>query len=74
MPHPAGLPDLFVDRSLGRLKVPTGLRTAGLRLTTLSEYYGIPADEHVADIDWLTLAGSEGWAVFKGHAYSLQRR
>jgi hypothetical protein len=29
--------------------MPALLRAAGLRLTTLAEHYGIPADEHVAD-------------------------
>ncbi len=63
MSHPAGLPDLFLDRSLGRLKVPALLREAGLQLTTLSEHYGVPADAQVADEDWLELAGSRGWVV-----------
>jgi hypothetical protein len=58
--HPDGLPDLFLDRSLGRLQVPRLLRDTGLRLVTLSEHYGIPSDEDVADVDWLELAGSEG--------------
>jgi PIN like domain/Arm DNA-binding domain/Phage integrase, N-terminal SAM-like domain len=62
--HPDGLPDLFLDRSLGRIKVPRLLRAAGLRLTTLAENYGIPTDERVADDDWLELAGSRGWVVF----------
>ena len=35
--HPNGLPDLFLDRSLGRHMVPSALRAAGLRLTTLAE-------------------------------------
>ena len=61
--HPAGLPDLFLDRSLGRRQVPDLLRAAGLRLRTLSEVYGIPADEAVDDITWLTRAGAEGWPV-----------
>ena len=64
MSHPDGLPDLFLDRSLGRIKVPRLLRAAGLRLTTLAENYGIPTDERVADDDWLELAGSRGWVVF----------
>lgn len=63
MSHPAGLPDLFLDRSLGRIKVPGRLRDAGLSLTTLSEHYGIPADETVPDEEWLELAGSRGWVV-----------
>jgi len=59
--HPTGLPDLFVDRSLGRHKVPSILRAAGLQLTTLAEYYGVPADEQVADVTWLTDASANGW-------------
>jgi hypothetical protein len=62
--HPDGLPDLFLDRSLGRIKVPQRLRAAGLRVVTLSEHYGIPADERVADDEWLEMAGSRGWVVF----------
>jgi hypothetical protein len=62
--HPDGLPDLFLDRSLGRIKVASLLRAEGLRLTTLAEHYGIPADEDVIDVQWLALAGQQGWAVF----------
>lgn len=61
--HPDGLPELFLDRSLGRRQAPDLLRTAGLRLQTLSEVYGIPADEDVADVDWLELAGTRGWVI-----------
>lgn len=64
MSHPDGLPDLFLDRSLGRIKVPRLLREVGLRLVTLAEQYGIPADEKVADDEWLQLAGERSWAVF----------
>jgi hypothetical protein len=61
--HPDGLPDLFLDRSLGRIKVPRLLRDAGLRLVTLAEHYGIPADETIADEEWLQLAGKQKWVV-----------
>lgn len=61
--HPKGLPDLFLDRSLGRRQVPALLRDAGLRLHTLAEVYGVPADEAVADTAWLELAGQRGWPV-----------
>ena len=64
MSHPDGLPDLFLDRSLGRIKVPALLRAAGLRLTTLAEHYGVPDDEDIRDAEWLELAGRNGWAVF----------
>lgn len=62
--HPDGLPDLFLDRSLGRIKVPALLRASGLRLVTLAEHYGIPTDETIVDEEWLELAGSSGWVVF----------
>lgn len=61
--HPEGLPDLFLDRSLGRVQVPSLLRAAGLRVRTLAEEYGVPADEKVADVDWLAHAGRKGWPV-----------
>lgn len=64
MSHPAGLPDIFVDRSLGRNKTPARLRAAGLRLVTLAEHYGIPADERVRDEEWLRLVGERGWVAF----------
>ena len=64
MPHPDRLPDLFLDRSLGRIKVPELLRAAGLRLVTLAEHYGIPADEKTADEEWLRLASSQDRVVF----------
>lgn len=62
--HPDGLPDLFLDRSLGRVQVPRLLRAEGLRLVTLAEYYGIPADEEVADIEWLSLVDQKGWVAW----------
>ncbi len=40
------------------------MRAAGLRLITLSEHFGIPQDERVADEDWLELAGRNGLVVF----------
>jgi hypothetical protein len=59
--HPDELPDFFLDRSLGRIKVPSLLRKHGVRLVTLAEHYGIPADEAVADVDWLRLVGERNW-------------
>ena len=62
--HPDGLPDLFIDRSLGRIQVPDLLRAVGLRLITLAEHYGIPADQDIEDVTWLELAGRRDWVVF----------
>ena len=64
MPHPAGLPDLFIDRSLGRIQLPQLLRDAGLRLVTLAERYGIPNDETITDKRWLSDVGDRGEAAF----------
>lgn len=63
MSHPVELPDLFIDRSLGRIQVPTLLRAAELRLVTLAEHYGIPADQKVRDAEWLQLVGERGWVA-----------
>jgi hypothetical protein len=64
--HPDGLPELFLDRSLGRKKVPELLRAEGIRLITLAEHYGIPNDETIADTEWLQLCGERSWlAVMK---------
>ena len=40
------------------------LRAAGLRLTTLAEHYGIPADEAISDVTWLRDAGLRQEVVF----------
>jgi hypothetical protein len=61
--HPDDLPDLFLDRSLGRHQVATILRAADLRVRTLAEVYGIPADESVTDVEWLSRVGNEGWVA-----------
>lgn len=61
--HAEDFPDFFVDRSLGRRQFPELLRAAGIRLRTLAEVYGVPADEAVEDVDWLARAGDEGWPV-----------
>jgi hypothetical protein len=61
--HPDGLPELFLDRSLGRRQVPARLRERGLSLQTLAEVYGIPREEEIADVTWLRDAGHQGWVV-----------
>ena len=58
-----GAPHFFVDRSLGRIRVPGRLRAGGWELTTLAEHDGIPADGDITDIEWVTLAGTRDWAV-----------
>ncbi len=53
----------MLDRSLGSIQVPALLRAAGLRLHTLVDVYGSPADEDVLDHEWLSLAGQRRWPV-----------
>ncbi len=48
--------EFFVDRSLGRHRVPEALRAAGWVLRTHHEIYG-ERDEQVPDVEWLELCG-----------------
>lgn len=62
MSPPAPRPRFFIiDRSLGRVAVPTGLRDDGWDVVTLAEHYGMPQDEQVADTEWIADAASQGW-------------
>lgn len=63
MPPRDRLPRFFIDRSLGRIAVPTALRGDGWDVVTLAEHYGMPKDEEVADTEWIAEAASRGWAV-----------
>ena len=58
------LPLVFLDRSLGRIEVPRLLRAGGVELVTLAEHYGVPADEAVEDILWITESAQRGWIAF----------
>lgn len=57
------LPKFFLDRSLGTKAVPEALRAAGWDVVTLAEHYGMPADEHVADTEWIEEAAGRGWPI-----------
>jgi hypothetical protein len=43
--------------------VPQALRAAGWDVVTLAEHYGIPADEQVADTEWIEEAARHGWPI-----------
>lgn len=53
----------FLDRSLGRNAVPQALRADGWDIVTLAEHYGLPADEQVADVDWIEESAKHGWPI-----------
>jgi hypothetical protein len=38
---PSGSLTFFIDRDLGRIAFPAGLRAAGLSVVTLAEHYGV---------------------------------
>lgn len=63
MSPPKRLPKFFIDRSLGRVAVPAGLREDGWDVVTLAEHYGMPRDEEVADTEWIADAASRGWPI-----------
>ncbi len=63
MSPPTPQPKFFIDRSLGRVAVPKGLRDDGWDVVTLAEHYGMPRDEEVADTEWIADAASRGWAI-----------
>lgn len=56
-------PRFFLDRSLGRNAVPEALRADSWDIVTLAEHYGVPADEQVADVDWIEEAARQGWPI-----------
>lgn len=63
MRPPEQPPKFFLDRSLGRIAVPARLRAAGWDLVTLAEHYGTPADERIADVQWIQDAAVHGWPI-----------
>ena len=40
------------------------LRAGGVQLITLAEHYGIPADEQIADVTWISGSARRGWIAF----------
>ena len=63
MSQPAQPLRFFLDRSLGRKAVPEALRADGWDVITLAEHYGMPADEQVADTDWIEEAAKHEWPI-----------
>jgi hypothetical protein len=60
---PEQLPRFFLDHSLGRKAVPEALCADGWDVITPAEHYGVPADEQVADTDWIEEAAKRGWPI-----------
>jgi PIN domain-containing protein len=54
--------EFFIDRSLGRYRVPQALRENGWLLRTHHEIYR-ERDEEILDVEWLELCGGEDMPV-----------
>jgi hypothetical protein len=64
--------DIFIDRSLGAVRVPALLRAAGLALTTMREHYGELQAQSVTDHGWIALTAERNWIGFHKDA-SIRR-
>lgn len=53
-------PQFFLDRGLGSVIVPSGLRDRGWHVTTMDERYGPAESQDVADVDWIRDATGRG--------------
>jgi hypothetical protein len=58
--EPDQSPKFFLDRGIGSVFVPEGLRENGWQVTTMDERYGTEASQDVADIDWIREATERG--------------
>jgi len=56
-------PKFFIDRNLGSVALPRALRDAGWDVITMADQYGETPGQAIADVDWLALAGTNGWPV-----------
>lgn len=65
--------DFILDRDIGRYQVSAALEERGIVVQTLFEVYG-EREQFVTDIEWLTRAGEERWAVITADARIRRRR
>ena len=67
-------PTFFIDRDLGRITFPTGLRAAGLTVVTIAEHYGVTESESIVDDVWMHEAARNGWPVLCCDSKHRKRR
>ncbi len=56
-------PEFFIDRSLGRKHLAKALTEQGVVVHTMASVYGEDVAQRLADEQWLTDAGTNGWIV-----------
>lgn len=64
--------DFLLDRDIGRYQVSAALQERDLAVRTLFDVYG-EREQFVTDVEWLTRAGEERWAVITADA-RIRRR
>lgn len=57
------LPSFFIDRSLGRKRVPAALAAAGWSVVTMHDQYGKRTAERLADVVWISEMTTAGHAL-----------
>lgn len=53
----------FIDRCLGRKKLPQALRASGIDCITLGEYFGENEGQKIKDTEWLITVADNGWVA-----------
>ncbi|WP_370324925.1 hypothetical protein [Euzebya sp.] len=64
--------DFLLDRDIGRYQVSAALQEHDLVVRTLFDVYG-EREQFITDVEWLTRAGEEEWAVITADA-RIRRR
>lgn len=73
MPSSQTPPEFFIDRSLGRHRLPDALRRVGYVVHTMWDVYGRDAEQHVADVQWITEGATRGWVLLSKDAKMRHR-
>jgi hypothetical protein len=55
--------EFFVDRSLGRKRIPGALKEMGFVVHTLFDVYGKDAEQGTKDPEWIKDCGTRGWVA-----------
>jgi hypothetical protein len=57
------LPDVFIDRSLGRFGIARRLREAGFKVETMAEAYSEKTGQRIPDPKWIRRAARRGMVI-----------
>lgn len=71
--QPEQIPDIFVDRSVGRILVPQALREMGFTVHTLWEVYGPQREQDLGDGEWISDSADNGWVCLTRDELRIHR-